>query len=88
MRMILMNTLNRTEVADLFAEYLDAHWDFDYNARKKNECGLDSYIYSLYSADADKAWDRMWDAEQALEALGIDIRSAVRRREKTEAEAA
>jgi len=88
MRMILMNTLNTIEVADLFAEYLDARWDFDYNARKKDEYGLDSYMYSLYSTDADKAWDRMWDAEQALEALGIDIRSAVRRREKTEAEAA
>jgi len=83
-----MDTLNTKEVADLFAEYLDARWDFDYSARRRDEYGLDSYIHSLYSTDADKAWDRMWDTEQALEALGIDIRSAVYRREKTEAEAA
>ena len=88
MRMIIMDTLNTTEVANLFAKYLDARWDFDYNARKKDECGLDSYMYSLYSTDADKAWDRMWDTEQALEALGIDIRSAIYRREKTEEDAA
>ena len=75
-------------IADLFAEYTDARWDFDYYLRKKNECGLDSYCFQLYSDDADKAWDRMWDVEQALEALGIDIRTAVRRRDKAERQAA
>ena len=75
-------------IADLFAEYLDARWDFDYAKRKQHDCDSDGYIHGLYKADADKAFDRMWDAEQALEALGIDIRSAVYRRDKAEKQAA
>lgn len=78
-------------IADLFAEYLDARWDFDYAKRQQHTCDSDGYVRGLYEADADKAFDRMWDVEQALEALGIDIRSAVRRhsdKQKRELEAA
>ena len=77
-------------IADLFAEYSDAKWDFEYAKRQQHTCagGPDGYVHGLYEADADKAWDRMWDAELALEALGIDIRSAERRRNREERQAA
>ena len=81
MRIIIMDTLNRTEVADLIAELLDANWDFDHACRKEREskdAGL-SYLEELYKADQQPAWDRMYSAEQALEGLGIDIREAQRK---------
>ena len=81
MRMILMNTLNTTEVADLVAELLDANWDFDYSCRKEREskeAGL-TYLEKLYKEDQQPAWDRMYAAEQALEGLGIDVREAQRK---------
>ena len=75
-------------IADLFAEYSDAKWDFEYAKRQQHTCDSDGYVHGLYKADADKAFDRMWDAELALEALGIDIRSAERRRNREERKAA
>ena len=78
MRMILMSRLNRTEVADLIAELLDANWDFNYACQKQREskdAGM-SYLEELYKEDRETAWDRMYDAEQALEGLGIDVRKA------------
>jgi len=75
-------------IADLFAEYTDARWDFDYAKRKQHDCNSDSGLRALYKDDADKAFDRLWDAEQALEALGIDIRSAIYRRDRAERQAA
>ncbi len=81
MRMILMNRLNRTEVADLIAELLDANWNFDYACQKEREskeAGL-THLAELYGADQQPAWDRMYVAEQALEGLGIDVREAQRK---------
>jgi len=73
-----MSRLNRTEVADLIAELLDANWDFDHACRKEREskeAGL-TFLEKLYKEDRETAWDRMYDAEQALEGLGIDVRKA------------
>jgi len=73
-----MSRLNRTEVADLIAELLDANWDFNYACQKQREskdAGM-SYLEELYKEDRETAWDRMYDAEQALEGLGIDVRKA------------
>ena len=81
MRMILMNTLNTTEVADLIAELLDANWDFNYACQKQREskdAGM-SYLEELYREDRETAWNRMYDAEQALEGLGINVREAQRK---------
>jgi len=81
MRMILMNTLNRTEIADLIAELLDANWDFDHACRKEREskeAGL-TFLEKLYKEDQQPAWDRMYAAEQALEGLGIDVQEAQRK---------
>lgn len=68
-------------IADLIAELLDANWDFNYACQKQREskdAGL-SYLEELYKEDRETAWDRMYDAEQALEGLGIDVREAQRR---------
>jgi hypothetical protein len=81
MRIIIMNTLNTTEVANLVAELLDANWDFDYSCRKQDESkeAGSTRLAELYSEDRESAWDRLWKAEQALKGLGIDIRKAQRR---------
>jgi hypothetical protein len=76
-----MNTVNKTKVADLIAELLDANWDFDHACRKEREskeAGL-TYLEKLYKEDQQPAWDRMYEAETALEGLGIDVQEAQRR---------
>jgi len=76
-----MNTVNKTKVADLIAELLDANWDFDHACRKEREskeAGL-TYLEKLYKEDQQPAWNRMYEAETALEGLGIDVQEAQRR---------
>lgn len=76
-----MSKLNKTVVADLIAELLDANWDFDHAVRKEREskeAGL-THLSELYGKDVQPAWDRMYEAEKALEGLGIDIREAQRK---------
>ena len=76
-----MNTVNKTKVANLIAELLDANWDFDHACRKEREskeAGL-TYLEKLYKEDQQPAWDRMYEAETALEGLGIDVQEAQRR---------
>ena len=81
MRIVIMNTVNKTKVANLIAELLDANWDFDHACRKEREskeAGL-TYLEKLYKEDQQPAWDRMYEAETALEGLGIDVQEAQRR---------
>ena len=46
--------------------------------RESKEAGL-TYLEKLYKEDQQPAWNRMYEAETALEGLGIDVQEAQRR---------
>ena len=79
------------EIADLFAEILDAEWDWNYHSTKKEEADLE-YSRDYHFEEADKAWDRGYEAKKKLKTHGVDLwkadfRMIEKRREERKAKA-